>query len=132
MAQMQAQALSPKNRLVNGKLNKPSQAKLSKKNQNEFIYHAKCCTTDSSTASSNGSDGKPSPPEKQQMETTSNISSSFENQNTNFGIDCVEFHPTNAKFSSQVVDHSDSDSILNTTACETVDGETSKLDMSSI
>jgi hypothetical protein len=66
------------------------------------------------------------------METTSNTSSSFENQNTKFGIDCVEFRPTNAKFSSQVIENSDSESILNTTACETVDGETSKLDMSSI
>lgn len=66
------------------------------------------------------------------METTSNVSSSFDNQNTNFGIDCCEFHPTKAKFSSQVVDHSDSESGLNSTTCETVDGETSKLDMSSI
>jgi hypothetical protein len=66
------------------------------------------------------------------METTSNTSSSFENQNNNFGIDCMEFHPTNAKFSSQIIDHSDSESILNTTACETVEGDFSKLDMSSI
>ena len=65
------------------------------------MYHPKTnYTTDSSTASSNGSEGKPSPPEKIQLETTSNTSSSFENQAGNFGIDCVEFHPTNAKFTS--------------------------------
>ena len=131
MAQMQAQAqgISPKSRQAYGK----NGSKQNKKGLNEFIYHPKTSyTTDSSTASSNGSDGKPSPPEKLQLETTSNSSSSFENQAAHYGIDCVEFHPTAPKFTSQVVDQSDSDSLMNTTACETVDLESSKMDISSV
>ena len=96
-------------------------------------YLPKNESSNESTASSNGSDGKLSPQQKQQMETSSTNSSSFDSQNKNssFGIDCEEFKPkSNSKFSSSVFpqnntylsnDDISSETNTNTTACDTID-----------
>ena len=101
------------------------------------MYQPKVESDSSTASSSNGSDGKLSPEQKQQIEVSSNNSSSFEAQtkNSSFGIDCEEFRPrANPKFQSSVFPHQQSDltnddSTSNTTACDTVDQDNSKMDI---
>lgn len=100
-------------------------------------------SSEESTASSNESDGRCSSTasEKKRMETSSSSSRSFEK---GFGVDGEEFQPSqtnNQKFNSSVfpsketVDLTHEESCqccsdMNTTACETVDQNNSKLDLS--
>ena len=104
-----------------------------------YLPKVACCN--SSTASSNGSDGKLSPEQKQQLEISSNHSSSFEahTKSSNFGMECEEFRPkSNSKFQSSVfpqtqtdltIEDSNSESYTNTTACDTIDQDNSKMDI---
>jgi hypothetical protein len=133
------QSHSPRDKMGSGKGHRKTTSKIYKpKDQAATVYQPKVESNCSSTASSsNGSDGKLSPEQKQQIEVSSNNSSSFEaqNKNSSFGIDCEEFKPkANAKFQSSVFpqhqsDLTNDDSTSNTTACDTIDQDNSKMDI---